>query len=80
MTATIIKISRRPSRYGGHFFLVCFKGLNGQSYISYIYPKLRNYSRWKKVLDTGVMLSGLHCVKGKKNLIDADSRFQIVED
>ena len=80
MTAELIKINKRPSRYGGYFYLVCFKGLDGKSYISYIYPKMRNYSRWKKVLDTGITLSGLRLVRGKKNLIDADSRFSIVSE
>jgi len=80
MTAEIIKIQKRPSKYGGFFYLVCFKGLNGQSYISYIYPKMRNYARWKKVLDVGITLSGLHLVKGKRNLVDADSRFVKVEE
>lgn len=80
MTAEIIKINKRPSKWGGSFFYVFFKGLDGKSYYSCIYPKMRNYARWKKVLDTGVTLSGLRLVKGRKNLIDADSRFQIVEE
>jgi len=80
MTAEIIKINKRPSRYGGYFFLACFKDLEGKSYISYLYPKMRNFSRWKKVLNVGTMLSGLKTVKGRKNMIDADSRFQVVEE
>ena len=79
ITAEIIKIQKRASRYGGFFFLVCFKDLEGNSYISYIYPKMRNYNRWKKVLSTGTTLSGLRTVKGRRNIIDADSRFTKVE-
>jgi len=75
ITATIIKIQKKPSRYGDKFYLVCFKDLEGNSYISYLYPKMRNFSRWKKVLSVGSVLSGLHTIKGRKNIIDADSRF-----
>lgn len=78
MTAQIIKITKSKSRYGGELFLVCFKSLTGKSYISYISPKFRNFARWKKVLDTGIVLSGLKLSTKKPNLIDADSRFQIV--
>ena len=79
MTAEIIKITKRPSNYGGYFYFVCFKSLDGKSYISYIYPKMRNYTRWKLVLDVGTVLSGLRTVKGRKNMIDADSRFTVVK-
>lgn len=78
MTAQIIKITKSKSRYGGDLFLVCFKSLTGKSYISYIAPKFRNFSRWKKVLDIGITLTGLKLSKKKPNLIDADSRFKVV--
>ena len=78
MTAEIIKISKKRSKFGGWVYLVCFKSLSGGSYISYISPKFRNFTRWKKVLDTGTTLSNLKLVKGNKKLIDADSRFSIV--
>lgn len=48
MTVEIIKISKKQSRYGGFFYLVCFKSLEGKSYISYIYKSMRNYKRWRK--------------------------------
>jgi len=80
MTAKIIKIQKKSSKYGGHFFFVCFKDLEDNSYISYIYPKMRNYKRWCKVLDVGIILSGLRTVRGRKNIVDADSRFAIVEE
>jgi len=78
MTCEIIKITKQRSRYGGEVYLVCFKSLTGKSYISYIAPKFRNFSRWKKVLDVGVTLTGLKLSNKGKNLIDADSRFKIV--
>ena len=78
MTAQIIKISKQRSKYGGDVYLICFKSLTGKSYISYVSPKFRNFARWKKVLDVGVTLTGLKLSSKKPNLIDADSRFQIV--
>jgi len=77
MIATVIKITKKPSRYGSFYYLVCFKSLAGKSYISYIYEKMRNFSRWKKVLREGVTLKGLK-LKGLK-LIDADSRFTVLK-
>jgi len=74
MVATIISIQRKLSNYGGYYFLVCFKGEDGKSYITYIYPRLRNYKRWKPLLKEGITLSGLNIIK--KNLIDADSEIE----
>lgn len=71
MRATIISIQRKLSQYGGYYFLVSFKGEDGKSYISYIYPRLRNYNRWKPLLKEGITLTNLNIVK--KNIIDADS-------
>ena len=79
MIATIIKITKKPSRYGGFYYLLCFKNLEGKSYISYIYEKMRNFSRWKKVLKEGITLKGLKLVRGKNKLIDADSRFVVLK-
>lgn len=80
MTCEIIKIQKKRSRYGGYYYLVCFKSLEGKSFISYLYPRMRNFCRWKKVLNVGTTLSGLRTVKARKNIIDADSRFAIVGD
>ena len=77
MTAEIIKIKSFKSRYGGNCYLVCFRSAKGKSYNSYIYPKMRNFVRWRKVLKVGIVLSGLR-LKNKK-LVDADSKFKIEE-
>jgi len=79
MICTIIKITKQPSRYGNFYYLVCFKSLEGKSYISYIYEKMRNFNRWKKVLKEGITLKGLKLVKGKEKLINADSRFTVLK-
>jgi hypothetical protein len=71
MRATIISIQRKLSQYGGYFFLVSFKGEDGRSYFTYVYPRMRNYKRWKPLLKEGIVLSGLNTKS--KNLVDADS-------
>ncbi len=81
MIATLVKIERKPSRYGGHFFYAFFKEVKtGDSYYTCLYPKMRNFSRWSKVLREGVTLKDLRLVKGNKRLIDADSRFKTLTD
>jgi len=79
MIATIIKIKKSKSRYGGYFYYAFFKDDKGKSFYTCLYPKMRNWARWNKILKVGVTLAGLHTVKGKNNLIDADSRFTKVD-
>ena len=83
MVATLIKIEKKPSRFGGHFFYVFFKEVNtGKSYYSCIFPRMRNYKRWRKVMTVGLIFKGLKLLKkgNKPNLIDADSRFVVIEN
>lgn len=77
MKAKITKIQKKPSRYGGFFYHVFFSD-GDKSYYSYIYPKMRNFARWKKVLEEGIVLTGLKVMENR--LVDADSRFTVVED
>lgn len=79
MICTIIKIQKRKSRYGGHFYYAFFKDDKGKSFYTCLYPKMRNFARWNKILKVGVTLAGLHTVKNKTKLIDADSRFMKVD-
>lgn len=80
MIYTLIKLQKKASRYGGHFFYAFFKGDDGNSYYTCLYPKMRNYARWKKCLKIGTMFTNFKRVKGKEKLIDADSRFKVVEE
>ena len=81
MIATVIKIQKKKSRYGGFFYYCFFKSVDNQkSYYTCLYPKMRNFARWKKVMDIGTTLSNLKLVKGKDKLVDADSKFQVVEE
>ena len=80
MIAKIVKVTKKKSQYGGSFYYVNFRDLQNRTYCSYIYERMRNFDRWKKILDVGITLSGLKTVKGRGKIIDADSKFQIVEE
>ena len=80
MIATLIKLQKKKSIYGGYFYYAFFKDEDGRSYYTCLYPKMRNYVRWKKVLNIGTTFSNLRLVVGKTKLIDADSRFKVVEE
>ncbi len=80
MIYTLIKLQKKASRHGGHFFYAFFKGDDKNSYYTCLYPKMRNYARWKKVLTIGNMFTNLKKVKGNSKLLDADSRFNLVEE
>jgi hypothetical protein len=79
MIAKITKINIINSKMGGKCYCVNFKDDSNKFYISYIYPRCRNFTRWKKVLDVGTVLSNLKLWKANRNIIDADSKFVVVE-
>lgn len=81
MIATIIKIEKKRSRYGGFFYYCFMKTASGKAVYTCLYERMRNFKRWAKVMDPGITLSNLHLAKGKKdNLIDADSKFRVVKE
>ena len=80
MKAKLTKIDKKPSRYGGYFYYAFFSDDKGKSYYTCLYPKMRNFTRWSQVLKEGIILSNLRLVRGKNNLIDADSRFKVVNN
>lgn len=80
ITAQITSIKKKISHLGGFYYHVFFKGENGRDYFTYIYPKMMNFKRWKKVLKEGIVLSDFKLLKGRKNLINADSNFKIVKE
>lgn len=82
MKAKLLDIQSRPSKYGGEFCYLFFKGENGKSYRSCVSPAYGNWSNWQKIVnnfskESPVWLDNL-LVKGE--LIDADSRPTIIED
>lgn len=71
MRATLLKTEKRVSKFGGNFWYVFFKGEDGKSYRSCLYPACRNFLRWQPFIGKeGVELEGL-IARGR--LIDADS-------
>lgn len=71
MKATLLKIQKQASRMGGHFYYAFFKGEDGKSYRTCLYPQYGNFKRWEGFLTKqNVVLDNLQ-MKGK--LIDADS-------
>ena len=76
MNATILKIEKHKSKLSlGDFYYIFFKGDDGHSYKTCIFPECRNYERWKVYIEknaVGTELSGLRIKKNR--LIDADSR------
>ena len=83
MIAKLIKLEKKISRFGGYFHYAFFKEVNtGKSYYTCLFPRMRNFKRWKKVMTVGLTYKGLRLLKkgNKPNLIDADSRFKIVEE
>ena len=79
MLLKITKITIGNSRHGGKIYSILFKSDDNKNYISYLSPKNRNFARWKKVLDVGTVLSNLKLWKPNRNIIDADSKFVLVE-
>lgn len=71
MIVTLIKIEKRPSKYGGFFYYCFMKADGGKTYYTYVYPKMRNYSNWKPYMKKGIKLKNLRVKKGR--LLDADS-------
>ena len=83
ITATVTGVDKRPSRFGGDFFYVYFKGIeDGKSYRTCIYPKCRNFVNWAKIInryEKGVSTTLSNLVVKNGTLIDADSMPKIIE-
>lgn len=89
ITAIIVgKPKREDSKWGGYFYRVCFKDIipdensKLKSYTTNVFPKCRNYARWKKIIDMGERAIGLELTnlslwRNSKNIIDADSKYVI---
>lgn len=83
----VLKVEKHFSKFGGDFYYVFFKGLTDmQSYKTPVYVKLRNFNRWRLVLDfnnpesnAGMVLGNLKLKNVKKRIIDADSQVTIIK-
>lgn len=81
----VMKIEKHSSKQGNDFYYVFFKTDQGESLRTCLYPKYRNFSRWKSVTEMWegtkystkeIWLDGL--VKKSSKLIDADSQFTVL--
>jgi hypothetical protein len=78
MKVTATGFQQEKSHYGGEVFVVFFKTEEGKSARTWLYPKNRNFQRWRPVLDLlsrkqEAILDGVRFVGCR--LIDADSMF-----
>ena len=81
MKAKILKIQKKKSEYGGHFYFVFMKGEDGKSYKTCLYPSCGNFKRWSFVIekhspDKEMWLGNLRVKNGR--LVDADSLVELV--
>jgi hypothetical protein len=71
MKATLLKTKEHISKFGGKFYYAFFKGEDGKSYRSCLYPNYGNFPRWLPFIGKeGILLDGLN---PKGSMIDADS-------
>lgn len=77
MTATVTKIVKTQSKYGGDCYLVSFKDKAEKSYRSWVYTACNNFKRWIPILTAGegTVVSDLAVIG--KNLVNADSHPKI---
>lgn len=86
MKAKITKITRKPSKHGGWFYFIFFKGEDGKSYRTMTGEQFGNFRRWEDIIDNWlknkkadkpveVWLKGL--IIKRDRIIDADCLFEI---
>lgn len=76
--ATYKGMQERKSKHGGKFYYLFFEK-DGKKYKTMAYEKLRNFNKWKPLLNEtrGCIVGGLRCVKG--TLIDGNSNPVIIK-
>lgn len=84
MKAKITKITRKPSKHGGWFYFIFFKGEDGKSYRTMTGDQFGNYRRWYDIVEQWNKNSATPCeiwLKGlvikRDRIIDADCLFEI---
>ena len=84
----VMKIVRRPSRYGGEIYEITFANTAGEIVHTYIDEDNQNFARWADIIrgfdeDLGIVVTGLKIKKNathKKTgepLVNADSLVKI---
>ena len=87
MIAEIMKIVPTPSKFGGQFWYVFFKGEDGKSFRSCVAKyddkgrPMRNFKKWEGIINrsdaVGLIIDGLRL---KGDYIDADSNPVVLGD
>jgi hypothetical protein len=78
MKVTLLRTQEKTSKFGGKFFYFFFKGENGKSYRSCMYPQYGNFKRWQEFVGKkDIVLDNVN-VNGA--MVDADSFPRIVEE
>lgn len=90
MKAKVTGVKERPSKWGGNFYHIFFKGEDGKSYLTHAFPvwagkPVANFKRWNGIIKLWddkmtlrgreLWLSNLNVKKKDKHIIDADSLF-----
>ena len=84
----VTAVENKESHNGGRFYHIFLKGPEGKSYLTHAYPrwagkKVRNFEKWKRVIDlfqggeNEIRLVGAGIRILKDNIIDADSTFTL---
>ena len=81
MRATLLKITKHPSKWGGDFYYLFFKTEDGVSCKSCVTPNCRNYNRWASIIKNfdeadPIVLDNL--VLMSNGMVNADSFPRIV--
>lgn len=77
MRATILKVKKQESSYGGSFYFMFLKGEDGKSYRTCLKPGYGNFARWSPYLTKlGTQLDGVRVLNG--TVVDADSEIRAV--
>ena len=77
MRMTILKVDKKQSSYGGHFYFMFMKGEDGKSYRTCLYPNYGNFARWSPYLTKiGTQVDGARILNG--TVVDADSEIRAV--
>lgn len=82
MIATLNKITKHPSKWGGDFYYLFFKTEDGESCKSCVTPNYRNWQRWREIV-LNFQESHPLVIKNliiKNGIVDADSFPEVVEE
>jgi|LSQX01.1.fsa_nt_gb hypothetical protein len=82
MKLKIMKIIKKPSKYGGHFYYLYLKDTteNGKSYKSCLSSNYRNFAHWRGIINRfnpdgkyDYFITNARLKGNKGNVIDADT-------